>query len=186
MPAWAPGVLDELRTEQLLLERPDERDRAEMRAMHADTEVMATLGGIRTGRESDAIFDRLVAHWGAHDFGYWMVRDPDSGRFAGRGGLRQLAVEGEPVVEVGYGLMSDYWGRGLATEIAEACVRAAFEVIGLRSLVCFTATTNQKSQRVMVKAGFRYEKDFVYAEIPHRLCRLDVERWSGERWDGER
>jgi RimJ/RimL family protein N-acetyltransferase len=184
VPPLAPGALDALRTERLQLLRPGEGDRAEMAAMHADEAVMATLGGVKTAAESDAIFDRLVAHWQAHDFGYWVARDPEDGRFAGRGGLRHLAVEGEPVVEVGYALMSDYWGRGLATEIARACVRAAFLEIGLRELVCFTTTTNQASQHVMEKAGFVYEKDFEYAGLPHRLCRLDAARWRAGADDG--
>ena len=180
-PSFAPGSLDLLKTARLLLRRPSEPDRDEIRTMHADSKVMATLGGVRDTADSDQIFDRLVAHWAAHDFGYWIVRDPNGGAFAGRAGLRSLIVDGEPVVEVGYGLLTPYWGRGLATELAQACVRAAFAVVGLNSLVCFTATTNQKSQRVMEKAGFRHDKDFVYADIPHRLCRLDAGRWQSPR-----
>jgi hypothetical protein len=33
----------------------------------------------------------------------------------------------------------------------------------------------------MERVGFRYERDFVYADLPHRLCRLDVERWRRGR-----
>lgn len=175
-----PGSVDELRTDHLLLQRPREEDRADLLVMHQDPEVMATLGGVRSDAECDALFDRLVAHWGAHDFGYWLVREPGTGRFMGRGGLRIMVVDGEPAIEVGYGLMSDFWGRGLATELAQICVRAAFERIGVESLVCFTTTTNQKSRNVMDKAGFRYDKNFVYADLEHRLCRLDVARWRAE------
>ena len=177
MPGLSPGALDALRTERLALRRPREADRADMLVMQQDEEVMATLGGVRSEAESDAIFDRLCAHWDAHDFGYWVVRSPDDRRFAGRAGLRLLVVDGTPEIEVGYGLMAEYWGRGLATELAAASVRAAFEVVGVESLVCFTLTSNRRSQRVMEKVGFRYEKDFVHAGLPHRLSRLDAAAW---------
>ncbi len=169
-----PGVLDRVETARLLLLRPEESDREVLREMHRDDRVMATLGGTRSDAESDVLLDVFRAHWAAHHFGYWIVRDPASGRFVGRGGLRLLVVDGTPEIEVGYGLMSEFWGRGFATEIAEASVRAAFDVVGVRSLVCFTMPSNAKSRRVMEKAGFRYEKDFVHAQLPHRLCRLDA------------
>ncbi len=179
MAGFSPGALDALRTERLTLARPREADRADLLVMHQDPGVMATLGGVRTPVESSAAFDRQCAHWDAHAFGYWIVRDPEGERFAGRAGLSLMVVDGEPEVEVGYGLMSDYWDRGLATELATASVRAAFEVLGVRSLVCFTMTSNRKSQRVMEKVGFRYEQDFVHADLAHRLCRLDASSWGG-------
>jgi ribosomal-protein-alanine N-acetyltransferase len=176
-----PGSLDEVRSERLLLRRPCEEDRADILRMHEDQDVMATLGGVRSEAESDWMFDRLCAHWRAHEFGYWIARESGSGRFAGRAGLRHLVVAGHPEVELGYGFMSDLWGRGVATEIASACVDVAFTALGLEELVCFTATTNNLSQNVMEKVGFRYEKNFVYANIEHRLCRLDVVRWKEGR-----
>ena len=175
--ASRPNPLDSLETPGLRLERPTAADRDPLREMYADPEVMATLGGVRSAADADLALARMIAHWDAHDFGYWTLRDPENGRFAGRGGLRMLAVEGEPVVEVGYGLLADYWGRGLATEMAREAARVAFEELGLASLVCFTTRSNRASQRVMEKAGFRYERDFVHAELPHRLCRLSAEAW---------
>ena len=75
-------------------------------------------------------------------------------------------------VEVGYGFMPDYWGRGLATEIAQACVRMGLEQLGFRSLVAITTPANLGSQRVMQKAGLTYERDIIHAGIPHLLFRI--------------
>ncbi len=177
MPAIPPGSFDELRTERLTLHRPIPADRDDLLQMHTDPGVMATLGGVRTESESDAILKRLIADWDAHGFGYWIARDSDTGAFAGRAGLRLIIVDERPEIELGYGFMSDYWGRGIATEAAAAIVRAGFETVGTRNLVCFTTPTNERSRRVMEKLGFRYEKDFVHADLPHRLCRLDVDDW---------
>ena len=86
----------------------------------------------------------------------------------GRAILRHLDVEGVDEVEVGYGFMPEYWGRGLATEIARACVRIGFDQLGLRSLVAITTPPNLASQRVMTKAGLVYERDIVHAGDPAR------------------
>ena len=87
--------------------------------------------------------------------------EPGTGRFIGRGGLQRLPVDGREQIEVGYGLMSEFWGQGLATELAAESVRVAFEVLQLPELVCFTLPTNLASRRIMEKVGFRYERDFV-------------------------
>jgi RimJ/RimL family protein N-acetyltransferase len=120
-------------------------------------------------------------HWEQHGFGFWSARDPQTGRFVGRGGLRQALIDDVTEIEVGYGLMSEFWGRGLATELANECVRVAFAEIGMPELVCFTLTTNLASRRVMEKAGFRYERDFVYADWPHILCRQTADQWRAVR-----
>ena len=93
-------------------------------------------------------------------------------QFVGRGGLRRVVIDGKDEVEVGYGLMPEFWGQGLATELAVASVRVGFEVLKLPDVVSFTLPTNKKSRRVMEKAGFQYEKDVVWADLPHVLYRL--------------
>lgn len=186
MTNFEPGTLDEVHTERLRLRRPTLADREDLLRFHADPVVMETLGGVRDEAVTDAYLDEVIAHWNAHAFGYWIAQDQASGAFAGRAGLRLMVVAGLPEIELGYGFMSDYWGRGIATEAAAAIVRVGFESVGTRDLVCFTESTNDRSRRVMEKVGFRYEKDFVYADTPHRLCRLDADRWrEGVGQDGQ-
>jgi RimJ/RimL family protein N-acetyltransferase len=91
----------------------------------------------------------------------------------GRAILRHLDVAGVDEVEVGYGFVPEYWGRGLATEIAQACVRIGFERLRLASLVAITTPANVRSQRVMAKAGLVYERDIVHAGVPHVLFRIN-------------
>jgi [ribosomal protein S5]-alanine N-acetyltransferase len=75
-------------------------------------------------------------------------------------------------------LMSEFWGRGLATELARESLRVAFDVVGVDSMVSFTLPTNRASQRVMEKVGFVYERDGVWADLPHVFYRLTRERWQ--------
>lgn len=145
--------------------------------MHENPETMATLGGVRARAQTEEITRSMVAHWRAYGFGLWIAYEAESGRFAGRGGLKHADVDGQDMVEVAYGFMPEMWGRGLATELARECVRVAFEDLELADLACFTLTTNRASQHVMQKVGFRYKRDFMHAGMPHVLCRLSRKEW---------
>ena len=140
---------------------------------------MATLapagapnGGVLSDEETWRFLRRHLDHWDRHGYGLWAFRDKTDGRFVGRAGLYSTHVGGHDEVELAYALMAEYWNRGLATEMAEAILRVAFERLGMTDLVCFTLTTNRASQRVMEKAGFEYEREVVHAGLQHVLYRI--------------
>lgn len=142
-------------------------------AMHRDPAVMATLGGVRAPHVTRGFFARNVAHWTRYGCGLWTFRERATGRFVGRGGLRHVRLEGVPEVEIAYALMPEYWGRGLATEIARLSVDVGFGRFNLRDLVAFTLPTNLGSRRVMEKLGFRYRRDVMWYGEPNVLYRLE-------------
>ena len=77
-----------------------------------------------------------------------------------------------PEVEIAWFVDPGAWGRGIATEMAEESVRAAFTTLGLDSVVAYTHTDNEASQAVMRKLGMTYEADIENAGMPHVLYRL--------------
>jgi len=170
--------LDALHTPRLLLTRMRPADLDDLVRMHRDPAVMATLGGVRSAAETRQTLDRFLAHWETHGFGWWTVRELATGRYAGRGGLRHVTVGGRAEVEVGYGFLPEFWGRGLATELARESVRVGFTALQRADLVSFTLTTNRASQRVMEHVGFRYERDITRADLPHVLSRLTRSEWA--------
>ena len=56
--------------------------------------------------------------------------------------------------ELSYGFRRDRWGRGYATEAARACVRHAFEQLGIARIVADVDPANAASRRVLAKCGF--------------------------------
>jgi ribosomal-protein-alanine N-acetyltransferase len=175
------NALDEIRTPRLLLTRMRAEDLDDLVRMYLDPQVMATLGGVRSEAQTAQYLDRQLAHWQEHGFGWWAAREPSTGRFIGRGGLRHSMVDGRDEVEVGYGLLREFWGQGLATELALESVRVGFTELGRPDLVSFTLPTNKASRRVMTKVGFRYERNIVHAELPHVLYRLTASAWGETR-----
>ena len=57
-------------------------------------------------------------------------------------------------VELGYIFDEPYWGRGLATDLANALVKYGFETLGLTEICACTDPGNEASQKVLLKAGF--------------------------------
>ncbi len=163
---------DSITTARLIGRPPTEADFDLLHRLHRDPRAMATLGGLRDAEQTRFFLEMFVEHWREWGYGTWMLFDRDSGAFAGRAGLRRLEILGRPEVEELYALLPDFWGRGLATEIARASIEVAFRDLGLADLIALTLRTNLASQRVMQKAGFRYDRDFSYAGRPHVLYRL--------------
>jgi RimJ/RimL family protein N-acetyltransferase len=129
-----------------------------------------------TKEESGAMVDRLEAHIERHGFGPWAVEIPGVTAFAGLIGLAIPSFEAPfaPAVEVAWRLARLHWGRGYATEGAQAAINFGFSQLGLPEVVAFTVPQNVRSIAVMKRLGMQYAGEFVHAEValPHVLYRL--------------
>lgn len=168
--ASAPDSFD---LPRLHAERLAESHRPALRRMDSNPKVMAMLGGPRTAADTDAYLARNLAHWDEHGFGIWILRDPLSGEVLGRAGLRHLEVGGADEIELAFALLPDFWGRGLATEAARACVTIGRDWLNFPSVVALTLPANLASQRVIRKAALTLERELVHAGAPHLLFRSD-------------
>ena len=181
------AVIVTLRTERLLLRPWRDSDRAPFAAMNADPKVMEHFPAVSTRDESNAAVDRIVARMTAQGFGLWAVEVPDAADFIGFIGLSPAdAVLGRPVLEIGWRLAAQHWGRGYATEGARASLAHAFNALGREEVVSFTTTRNARSRHVMEKLGMirRPEDDFDHPRVPptwpgrrHVLYRITEEQW---------
>ena len=174
-------------TERLVLRRWLERDRAPFAAMNADPEVMAHFPAPLSREESDAFVDRIEAGFDEHGFGLWALEVRSSGVFMGFTGLAVPSFEAAftPAVEIGWRLQRSAWGGGYATEAARAALDVAFDQIGLREVVSFTSTVNERSQAVMRRLGMTHDPadHFDHPRVPpgplrrHVLYRMTEVRW---------
>jgi RimJ/RimL family protein N-acetyltransferase len=158
---------------RLRAERLTEAHLPDLLRMHRDGRMMALMGGARSEAETAEYLDRNLAHWAEHGFGIWFLREPASGRVVGRAGLRHLTVEEVNEVELCFALVPEFWGRGLATDAARACVAIGRDWLGLPSLVGLALPANIASQRVLRKAALVLERKVMHAGATHLLFRTD-------------
>jgi RimJ/RimL family protein N-acetyltransferase len=123
----------ELRTDRLRLRRWRPDDRTAFARLNSDLRVVEFLPGALSREESDALADRIEAHFQRHGFGLWAVEIAGITHFAGFIGLSVPSFEAPftPCIEIGWRLDAEYWHRGYATEGArvalELCVQRSRE-----------------------------------------------------------
>jgi RimJ/RimL family protein N-acetyltransferase len=162
------------RTERLLARPPEPADRGAYEAHFTRPEIEAWLRPPPLSPFDEELVGKLLLddcrHWDKNGFGPWVLVEPDSGKFAGRGGLAWTAIEGEPAVELPWSIEPRLHGRGLATEAARAATAFARE-LGFDEVIALALPTNVASQRVAEKAGFRRAGECEHAGMPHVLFR---------------
>jgi len=179
----------ELRRSRILLRPWRHSDLAPCAAMNADPEVMRYFPATLNRTESDLLVKRIDAHFALHGFGLWVLEIPGELPFAGFVGLLRVAFDAHftPAVEIGWRLAPSAWGKGYATEAAQAVLHHAFEVLDMKQIVSFTTAGNQRSQAVMRRIGMhrRVDENFEHPRLPsghplsvHVLYRLQRQQWQ--------
>ena len=163
---------DAFATERLLAERLKPEHYADLLRMHAAPVQMALLGGVRDEAQTTEYLEKNLAHWAEHGFGSWILRDATSRRVVGRAILRHLELDGVDEVEVGYSLDPEFWGRGLATEVAAACLAYGRDALRLESVVALTLPHNERSRRVLTRIGMTFDREITHGGAPHVLYRV--------------
>jgi ribosomal-protein-alanine N-acetyltransferase len=95
-----------------------------------------------------------LKHWTEHGYGWWAVEPRRENELIGWSGLQFLPETKE--VEVAYLLGKAFWGKGLATEAAQASLQFGFENFELESIVAIVHPENIASQRVIEKLGMSF------------------------------
>jgi RimJ/RimL family protein N-acetyltransferase len=80
-----------------------------------------------------------------------------------------------PDIDIGFALLPDYCGRGLAREAADAVLAEARQRVGLRRLTAIVNAENGPSISLIEKLGFRYETMLRMPGEDHDVCLYGLE-----------
>jgi RimJ/RimL family protein N-acetyltransferase len=167
-------------TQRLRLRGPRPEDFPDSAALWSDPMVTRFTSGKPLSEEE--VWGRLlryVGHWAWMGFGYWVLEEKETGRFAGEVGFSDWKREMEPSLqglpELGWVLASRVHGQGYATEAARAAIRWAGAHFRKRTsssasagganpiapelrsarMTCIIHPENVRSIRVAEKCGFK-------------------------------
>jgi RimJ/RimL family protein N-acetyltransferase len=120
-----------------------------------------------------------MGHWALRGFGLWAVEERSTGAFIGRIGLWR--PDGWPGTEVGWMLGRDYWGKGYATEAAEASVAWGFSHLEIDELVSLIRPANAASMAVAQRIG-----EHRRGMIPFRGSEIGLWAITRSEWEARR
>ncbi|HYP01337.1 MAG TPA: GNAT family N-acetyltransferase [Pyrinomonadaceae bacterium] len=153
---------DELETARLRLRMFAPEDAGELSLITSDPDVMEYIGeGLPLSPDATTVnLASIIGTFKRRGFGRWALVHKELNKLIGYCGLSYNNVQ--VGVEVAYLLARPYWGQGLATEAARACLRYGFEVLRLDTIGGVTRPGNDKSRRVLERLGMKYVCDAVY------------------------
>jgi RimJ/RimL family protein N-acetyltransferase len=93
----------------------------------------------------------MAGHWVLHGVGMFVVEEKSSGKFAGRVG--PWRPQDWPGFEIGWGIASEFRGKGYALEAAGASIDWAFATFEIDEIVHCIDRENSASQAVARRLG---------------------------------
>jgi RimJ/RimL family protein N-acetyltransferase len=180
----------QLRTSRLLLRQWQQEDLPAFAQLNADAEVMRYFPEPLSADDSNALATKLAAQINERGWGLWAVEISQSNQFIGFVGLGKNAdtPRGE-VIEVGWRLARDSWGKGYATEGAKAALVYAFQMLKVNEVYSLTSVINQRSRAVMSRLGMTDTgENFDHPKVPqesplreHVLYKIGAENFEFEQ-----
>lgn len=104
------------------------------------------------------VIGRQLDRYSQERYGLQAMIEKTSGKFIGLCGLLTQEVDGVKELEIGYHMLSEYWGQGFAPEAAKRFMEYAFDELGSDSIISIIDVENVKSQRVAEKNGLVRER----------------------------
>lgn len=141
-------------TTRLWLREMTVSDAVHLYQLNLDPAVIRYTGDVAFKDVDEArAFLEGYAQYRLYGLGRWAVINKGDHAFIGWCGLKYTPATDE--YDIGFRFFRQYWGRGLATEAAIACIDLGFNVLHLPAIAGRAMVANKASVRVLEKAGLR-------------------------------
>lgn len=148
-----------LSTDRLTISRFTLEDASFIRELMNDKDWIQNIGdrGIRTNQDAENyIKDRFFKSYKENGFGFYLLRLKSSNERIGTAGL--VDREGIEGIEIGYGMLPAYRGKGYAFEATKAIMHYAKNNLNISEIVAIVNPDNVKSIVLLEKLGLHYTK----------------------------
>jgi ribosomal-protein-alanine N-acetyltransferase len=105
---------------------------------------------------------------------WWAICSHDNSIFYGAGGINSLIKEHKKA-EIGFWLLTDYWGKGIMTEAMPLIIEYGFNSLNLHRIEGIVESNNFICKKAMEKLNFSHEGTMKECEIKNgKFINLDI------------
>ena len=169
-----------LETERLSLRWLTSGDEPLLLAIWNDPAFVRNVGdkGVRTTEEaSEALANGPLRLYAEYGYGPFRVALADGDEPIGICGLFKREILGDP--DIGFALLPDFCGQGLAYEAAAAVSKHAREALGLKRMTAIVSPGNAASIGLIEKLGLCFESMLTMPGDDEEICLYSVD-WGGK------
>ena len=159
-----------IETERLNLRDWETKDLLPFQKMNANAQVRRYFPSLLSYRRSEIDMENMDSIIQESGLGLFAVELKETGEWLGFRGVNYVSKDSHypfkelPFYEIGWRLIPEVWGNGLATEGAEAVMKYARDK-GIKELYSFTSENNLPSRKVMEKLGMTFLDNFEYPNL---------------------
>lgn len=167
-----------IETERLILRELQETDAQGMFDLDSDPAVHQFLGNkpVLTIEQSLADIAYIQQQYIQNGIGRWAVIEKDSNQFVGWSGLKLIKETYNNhcnYYDLGYRFIKKFWGKGYATESAQASMKYGFYTLKLNEIIGIADIENIASIKVLEKLGLQKINIFDYHERAHHWLKVE-------------
>ena len=148
-----------LNTERLVISKFTLNEASFIIELMNDKDWIQNIGdrGVRTLDDAENyIKNKFFASYDKYGFGFYVITLKSTKERIGTVGL--IDRDGIEGVEIGYGMLPAFRGKGYAIEAAQAIVNHAQNTFQINKIVAIVNPNNKGSIHLLEKLGLRYEK----------------------------
>lgn len=143
----------------------DDLDRIFLLDSNPDVMKYSGVEPVKTIQESVETIKKIQKQYQENGIARWAVIQKESNLLIGWSGLKLLTEElngFKNVYELGYRFLPEFWGKGYATEAAQAVLHYGFKTMDLAKVYACVDLQNINSDKILKnKLGFGFQGIFV-------------------------
>ena len=172
-----------IETERLILRPWSMEDVPFILKLNSNLDVIKYLHipPMETTEQAKKEIQYVLDQYESNGLGRLIMVEKLTGKCMGWSGLKieDMEMNGyKDFYDVGYRMLPEFWGKGYATESAIASLKFGFEKLGVEKINAAAHIDNLASQRVLTKAGLKYQNTFEIFDFKAYWYEIEKADWE--------
>ena len=121
--------------------------------------------------------EKQIGRYDTFGYGLYALEDKSTNELVGQCGLLWQDIDGQRELEIGYHLLSRYWGKGYAAEAARGFRDLAFEAGLADHIISIIHLDNEPSKKVARANGMKSWKNAIFKDNSVEVFKIERTEW---------